>query len=119
MTPSELTADPLQSKVEDYERSIRSLQSRIEELEQDRRKLSALVDFTDAGLLVFNSSLKLTWFSEVFAQRFLPGGSSEGLLGSSCHRVLCRREKICDSCPSLQPFTTGAAAHGEFLTEID
>src|SRR4029077_19156846 len=88
--------------------------------EPDRRKFSALVDFTDAGYLVFNSALQVIWANEVFLTKFTPTvAGASGVIGATCNKVLCRREKICDRCPALQPFTSGLGAHHEVLSDME
>ena len=111
-------SEELQKAILDYERKIRALETSLQAREEDSSRYSAIVNFTDAGLLVFNSSLKVVWASETFHQKFSQSLDTGQVLGSPCNKVLCRREKICDRCPSLAPFTSGMLAHHEFLADI-
>jgi len=116
--PAIASTEELHRVLADYERRIRALQTQLEGAQTEHRRYSAMVGYTDAGLLVFNSSLKVTWASESFFERFSPSTEAGEVLGSPCNKVMCRREKICDRCPSLAPFTSGMLAHHEFLADI-
>src|SRR5262245_1019006 len=109
----------VQRTILEYERKVRTLQSRLETLERENERFTAVVNAGDGGLLVFNSALKVEWASDVFKQKFGHGTDTPQVVGAPCNKVMCRREKICDRCPALAPFTSGLVAHHEFLTEID
>jgi len=116
-TAPEETVESLRVRLKEQEAAQRAMR---ESAEPERRKLSALTDFTDAGYLVFNSALQVTWCNDVFVGKFMPTGSSaNNVVGATCNKVLCRREKICDRCPALQPFTSGLVAHHEFLSDLE
>src|SRR6266705_3089220 len=87
-------------------------------LEQERQKLSAVVNHTDAGFLVFDAALGVSWANNIFANRFCPGASPAALLGARCHQVLCGRALPCDTCPAARPFRSGVVAHQEMRLSI-
>src|SRR5882672_3769788 len=87
-------------------------------LEQERQKLSAVVNHTDAGFLVFDAALGVSWANNIFANRFCPGTSPAALLGAKCHQVLCGRALPCDTCPAARPFRSGTVAHQEMRLSI-
>src|SRR5690349_15692498 len=62
--------DLLHRKLEDYQRRFRLLDDQMRVLERERQKLSAVVNHTDAGFLVFDASLCVTWTNNIFATRF-------------------------------------------------
>jgi two-component system, cell cycle sensor histidine kinase and response regulator CckA len=107
-----------QQKLEDYERRFRLMDEQMRVLEQERQKLSAVVNHTDAGFLVFDASLGVSWANNIFATRFCPGTSAAALLGAKCHQVLCGRARPCDTCPAAQPFRSGIVEHQEMRLEI-
>ncbi len=107
-----------QPKLEDYERRFRLMDEQMRVLEQERQKLSAVVNHTDAGFLVFDAALGVTWANNIFAARFCPGTSLAALLGARCHQVLCGRELPCDTCPAARPFRSGIVAHQEMRLQI-
>ena len=116
---SESLVESLQRKLEEYERWFRTLDIQLRVLERERQKFSAVVNHTDAGFLVLDSSLMVVWANDVFAQRFTSGSSPADLIGAKCHQLLCHRSETCERCPSLRPFQEGTVAHQEIILEID
>ena len=112
------TETSAQSKLEDYERRFRLMDEQMRVLEQERQKLSAVVNHTDAGFLVFDAALGVSWANNIFANRFSPGTSPAALLGARCHQVLCGRALPCDTCPAARPFRSGVVAHQEMRLSI-
>jgi two-component system, cell cycle sensor histidine kinase and response regulator CckA len=108
----------LHRRLRAYERRFRLLDEQMRVLEQERQKLSAVVNHTDAGFLVFDANLAVTWANSIFANRFCPGTGPAALVGTKCHRVLCGRPAACETCPSAQPFRSGIVAHQEMRLEI-
>ena len=79
----------LRRQIEESERRARLLQDRVRDLEQEGQKLSAIVNFTDAGFLVFNSSLQVVWANEIFNQRYTPAvANPASVIGSSCMPII-------------------------------
>jgi len=107
-----------QQKLEDYERRFRLMDEQMRVLEQERQKLSAVVNHTDAGFLVFDAALGVSWANNIFANRFCPGTSAAALQGAKCHQVLCGRALPCDTCPAARPFRSGIVAHQEMRLSI-
>src|SRR6058998_2012966 len=101
--PAEDLDDLLHRRLEDYERRFRLMDEQMRVLEQERQKLSAVVNHTDAGFLVFDAALGVSWANNIFANRFSPGTSPAALLGARCHQVLCGRALPCDTCPAARP----------------
>ncbi len=112
-------AESLRRTVEDYERWFRTMDAQMRVLERERQKLSAVLNHTDAGFLVFDASLRTIWANDVFTQRFCGGAHAGAILGEPCHRVLCGRESLCSACPASRPLTSGAVAHHEIRLEIE
>jgi PAS domain S-box-containing protein len=104
----------LQRKVEDYERWFRTLDNHIRVLERERQKFSALVNYTDAGVLLLDPDARVIWTNTVFRERFDSSSTRyRDPLGLSCHQVLCRKSARCEECPAAKLFETGTVAHHE------
>ena len=110
--------ESLERKIEEYERWFRTLDYQVRALEGERQKLSAVVNHSDSGFLVFDSSGKVVWANEVFAKRFGTGSHSGALVGTACHRLLCKERAFCGLCPALKPFQTETVMHQELSLEI-
>jgi len=88
-------------------------------LERERQKLSAVVSHADAGFLVFDQSLHVTWVNNIFASRFCLSENPNSVLGAPCHQVLCRQAVTCEECPAARPFRSGIVAHHELRQELE
>jgi len=99
--------------VRECERRARLLDRQMRILEGERQKLSAVVSHADAGFLVFDESLRVTWANNIFVSRFCPTENPGSVLGSPCREVLCRQPVTCEECPAARPFRSGIAAHHE------
>ncbi len=110
--------EPLYRRLEDYQRRFRLLDEQMRVLERERQKLSAVVNHTDAGFLVFDAALAVTWTNNIFATRFCASSRPDEVVGSPCHRILCGRPSPCDTCPAAQPFRSGIVAHHEMRLSI-
>jgi two-component system, cell cycle sensor histidine kinase and response regulator CckA len=108
-----------QESIDDNERRFRLLDEQMRILERERQKLSAVVSHSDAGFLVFEPSLEVTWTNTIFATRFCANGNPAALRGAKCHQVLCGLPSPCESCPAAQTFLSGAVAHQEMRLQID
>ncbi|HYS77798.1 MAG TPA: PAS domain S-box protein [Candidatus Dormibacteraeota bacterium] len=110
--------DLLQRKLEDCQRRFRLLDEQMRVLERERQKLSAVVNHTDAGFLVFDASLSVVWTNNIFATRFCASPSPAAVKGAKCHQVLCGGPLPCEICPAAQPFRSGIVAHQEMRLSI-
>ena len=110
--------DLLHRRLEDYQRRFRLLDEQMRVLELERQKLSAVVNHTDAGFLVFDASLSVTWTNNIFATRFCASPNAAAVKGAKCHQVLCGRPLPCETCPAAQPFRSGIVAHQEMRLSI-
>jgi signal transduction histidine kinase len=122
VTSSHETDDDLETlrrKVEDYEHRFALLDGQMRVLEKERQKLSAVVNNSDAGFMVIDSSFRLIWANNLVGGLIGGGGAHPGVLfGQSCNQVLCGRDRICDICPASQALRTGQVAHREILLEV-
>jgi PAS domain S-box-containing protein len=107
-----------QQKLDDYERRFRLLDEQMRVLERERQKLSAVVSHTDAGFLVFDPALRVTWANNIFTTRFCADPNPAALLGAPCHQVLCGAPTPCETCPAARPFRSGIVAHQEMRLRI-
>ena len=115
-TPTEAGDSPPKNsdhRIEVFERRFRLLDEQIRVLERERQKLSAVVHHTDAGFLVLDSSLRVTWANSVFSREYCRKTHPGALLGEPCNRVLCGEATRCEHCPAALPFITGTVAHHE------
>ncbi|MFQ5824893.1 MAG: response regulator [bacterium] len=115
----DVDVDTLRHRVKELERWFRIHDGQIRTLERERQKFSAVVNYTDAGFLVFDSSLQVVWANEVFSKRFVSAAYARALVGLKCNQLLCGHKDICDRCPSAQALTSGVVAHLEIRLEID
>jgi len=114
----DLTLDQLQDKLKEYERWFRTMDNQVRILERERQKLLALVNTTDAGFLVVDSSLKITWANEAFVKRFGPGLHLSSILGAKCNQILCKQAHICEVCPGPKTFISGGVVHYEVRLDL-
>ncbi|HEU5182062.1 MAG TPA: PAS domain S-box protein [Candidatus Polarisedimenticolia bacterium] len=106
-------------KLAHFERRFRLLDEHLRLLERERQKLSAIVHHTDAGFLVLDASLKVTWANSIFAREFSRNDHPGALVGAACNTLLCGEASICSHCPAARPFTTGKVAHHEMRLETE
>jgi PAS domain S-box-containing protein len=111
--------DSLRLKLEDSERSVRSLDEHIRVLEADRKKYQALVHHTDAGFLVADPSGRIQWASPTFREQFEKVRPGTDPVGLECHQVLCRKSSSCSDCPTARTLETGQVAHHEMNVLMD
>ncbi|HEU4401460.1 MAG TPA: PAS domain S-box protein [Candidatus Polarisedimenticolia bacterium] len=112
-------APPAGRECEEHERRIRLLEAQMRLLERERQKLAAVVNYTDAGFLVFDAARRVVWANPTFARRFSDAAHPGAVIGRECHRVICGREAPCETCPAAQPFRTRNVAHHETPVTID
>ncbi len=116
--PSDAPPGITGTRAKEFQRHFRLLDEQIRVLERERQKLSAVVHHTDAGFLLLDSSLRVSWANSVFARRFSRGAHAGALIGETCNQVLCGESKICSECPSARPFTSGKVAHHEMRLDL-
>jgi two-component system NtrC family sensor kinase len=109
----------MERKLEDYERWFRVLDGQMKVLERERQKLAAVMNHSDAGFLVLDSYLRVTWANEVVTRQWGAGRHPQAVVGESCNRILCRCETVCESCPTRRAMLTGQVAHHEIRHEVD
>lgn len=114
----DLASEQLKDKLKEYERWFRTLDNQVRILERERQKLLALVNTTDAGFLVVDSSLKITWANEAFVKRFGPGLHLSSILGAKCNQILCNQPHICEVCPGPKTFISGGVVHYEARLDL-
>jgi PAS domain S-box-containing protein len=120
-TQPALSEDPegeLRRRVEHYDRWVRMLDGQIRVLERERQKLSAVVNHTDAGFLVFDPALRVVWANEIIAGDHAQGATPDGMIGKACHEVLCGSASACETCPAAATFCTRSVAHHELSRSI-
>ncbi|MCI0450846.1 MAG: hypothetical protein L0Z51_00480, partial [Candidatus Latescibacteria bacterium] len=59
------SVDALRRRVEELERWFQTHDRQVRFLERERQKLSALVNHTDAGFVVFDPSLRVRWLNNI------------------------------------------------------
>jgi PAS domain S-box-containing protein len=118
-TDRDEAVEGLKRKIEEYERWFRALDAQMRVLERERQKLSAVLNHTDAAFVLMDASLRIVWANHVFVRLFGNRPHQAAMTGLPCHEALCGGDAICDSCPALQPFRTGAVAHHEIRSEVN
>ncbi|EQB63218.1 MAG: PAS sensor protein [candidate division Zixibacteria bacterium RBG-1] len=114
----DLALEQLRDKLKENERWFRTLDNQVRILERERQKLLALVNNTDAGYLVVDTSLKITWTNEAFVKRFGPDLHLSSILGAKCNQVLCNQSHICEVCPAPKTFISGGVVHYEVRLDL-
>src|SRR5262245_56110153 len=100
-------------RLQHYERWVRMLDGQIRVLERERQKLSAVVNHTDAGFLVFDPALKVVWANAVAAEAGAGRRTPAAMIGKACHEVPCGSATTCDACPAASTFGSRRVAHHE------
>ena len=111
------SVDSLRRRIEELERWFQRQDRQIRFLERERQKLSALVNNTDAGFLVFADDLSILWLNNVcrtwFGGENLPTGRA-----ATCNELLCGSRQICRECPAANALTTGTVSHREIRLDL-
>ncbi len=115
---AEQSSDELTLKVQEYKRWFKTLDNQLRILERERQKLLAVVNNTDAGFLVMDSSLQITWANEIFLKRFAPGLKLTSVLGVKCNQILCQEPHLCEICPGPKTFISKGVVHYEAKIEL-
>src|SRR5207245_1533309 len=111
-------AETRSHNVRECERRARLLDRQMRILEGERQKLSAVVSHADAGFLVFDESLRVTWANNIFASRFCSSENPGSVLGSPCRQLLCQQAVACEECPAARPFRSGIGTHHELRQDV-
>ena len=113
------SADALRRRVEELERWFQNQDRQIRFLERERQKLSALVNHTDAGFLVFDTGLRVHWMNNVCRGWFGESVSGRGGATPMCSDLLCGARAVCPECPAARSLLTGEASHREIRFDVD
>jgi len=113
------SVDSLRRRVEELERWFKRQDRQIRFLERERQKLSALVNHTDAGCLVFGLDLSVLWLNNVCRDWF---GSNAPLHSGgrlNCNELLCASPAICRDCPVARALATETVSHHELRLDLE
>ena len=117
----ERTADSvedLRRRLDESQRLVRMLDAQVRVLERERQKLSAVVGHGDVGFMVVDASLRIVWTNAFLATQLKTAADPPSFVGSSCNRVLCRRDIVCEECPATAAFESEATAHRELSLDL-
>jgi len=103
----------LKRRIDELVRWFTNQDRQILFLERERQKLSALVNHTDAGFLVIDKSLSVTWRNKVALENFCAGHSTTLKCNS-----LCGSPTLCEECPAVRAFRTDSVAHAELRLDV-
>ena len=109
----------LRRRVEELERWFQTHDRQVRFLERERQKLSALVNNTDAGFVVFDPGLHVRWLNNVCRGWFGGTRSAHGGRAATCNELLCGEHAICDACPTAKVLATGTVSHREIRLDVD
>jgi signal transduction histidine kinase/DNA-binding response OmpR family regulator len=112
-------SETLQRRVEELERWFQTQDRQIRFLERERQKLSALVNHTDAGFIVFDAGVQVRWLNNVCRTWF--GGAESAQQGqrASCNELLCGSQTVCAECPTARSIATATVSHREIRLDVD
>ncbi len=113
------TPDAMRRRVEELERWFQTQDRQIRFLERERQKLSALVNHTDAGFLVFDAGLGVRWLNNVCRTWF---GTDQGARSghrATCNELLCGSRAVCAECPTARSLATATVSHREIRLVVD
>jgi nitrogen-specific signal transduction histidine kinase len=113
------SVDSLRRRVEELERWFKRQDRQIRFLERERQKLSALVNHTDAGFLVFDAELSAIWLNNVCRTWF--GGKNDSPSSGravGCKELLCGSAEVCRECPVAQALATSTVSHREMRFDL-
>jgi two-component system, sensor histidine kinase and response regulator len=113
------TPDATRRRVEELERWFQTQDRQIRFLERERQKLSALVNHTDAGFLVFDAGLGVRWLNNVCRTWF---GTDQGARSghrATCNELLCGSRTVCAECPTARSLATATVSHREIRLVVD
>ncbi|HEX5131120.1 MAG TPA: ATP-binding protein [Candidatus Krumholzibacteria bacterium] len=111
--------ETVKRRAEELERWFQTQDRQIRFLERERQKLSALVNHTDAGFIVFDAGLNVRWMNNVCRTWF--GGVQSATPGqrASCHELLCGSRTVCAECPTARSLAEAIPSHREIRLDVD
>jgi signal transduction histidine kinase/CheY-like chemotaxis protein len=112
------SVDALHRRVQELERWFQNQDRQIRFLERERQKLSALVNHTDAGFLVFDRDLHVHWMNNVCRGWFGESSGARGATPPACADLLCGARTTCAECPAARSLRAGEASHREMRLEV-
>ena len=112
------SVESLHRRIEELERWFERQDRQIRSLERERQKLSALVNHTDAGFLVFDAGLSVLWLNNVCRQWFRGNGSIHAGRAATCNELLCGSRQICRECPAAGALAAGTVSHREIRFDL-
>jgi signal transduction histidine kinase len=112
--PPNEEVEALKKRIEELERWFKNQDRQILFLERERQKLSALVNHTDAGFLVIDKNLSITWRNNIAHEKFCADSGSD----LSCNS-LCGSDSPCGECPTTRAFETDGVSHAELRLEVN
>jgi len=112
------TVDSLRRRVEELERWFKRQDRQIRFLERERQKLSALVNHTDAGFLVFDAALSVLWLNNVCREWFGRGADVSSGRAATCNDLLCGSPQVCRECPAAAALATATVSHREMRSDL-
>ena len=112
------SVDSLRQRVEELERWFQTQDRQLLFLERERQKLSALVNHTDAGFLVFDTQLQVRWMNNVCRDWL---GTRETMPRQivRCCDVMCGEREPCEGCPVAKTVLSASVSHQELKLEVD
>ena len=116
-TPPE-SAESLRRRIEELERWFKRQDRQIRFLERERQKLSALVNHTDAGFLVFDAKLSAQWLNNVCRTWFKGNSSIASEGAATCNELLCGAPEVCGECPVAGALETATVSHREMRFDL-
>jgi signal transduction histidine kinase len=112
------SVDALRRRIEELERWFHRQDRQIRFLERERQKLSALVNHTDAGFLVFDTGLAVLWLNNVCRSWFGDNPRLQAGSAARCNDLLCGAAEICRECPVAGALVTANVSHREMRFDL-
>lgn len=113
------SVESLRRRVAELERWFHRQDRQIRFLERERQKLSALVNHTDAGFVVFDAGMSVLWLNNI-CRTWLSDAAGDGTSrAGTCNQLLCGSEQVCPDCPVSRALSTAAVSHREVRLELD
>jgi signal transduction histidine kinase/CheY-like chemotaxis protein len=113
------SVEALRRRIEDLERWFQTQDRQIRYLERERQKLSALVNHTDAGFLVFDAGLTARWLNNVCREWFGDAWGTDPGHHATCNELLCGGRTVCPDCPTARSLATAGVSHREIRLDVD
>ncbi len=113
-----LTLEEALFELDRYRRGFENLERHVRILDRERQKLGVVLNNAQAGFLILDRQLQLTWANSMVATSL---GQTPGrnLAGRNCHEVLCANPSPCEACPARQALNGATPCHLEVSTAPD